>query len=392
MKRIASILLVLVMLFSLTACGGKDDSTPSGDKPNTGAVSGNKDSKGDKKDEQKPAGPVEIVDHVKAAMEANRHLTTSNYLLAKDGTIIATREETNGKEALIYAKMPNVKKLCVSSSGSKVLALTEDNCLYRGETKIAENVTDVAYATTNSNEEGRILTGSDTFRYDSMGMGSAPNNAYFVQWKAADEKVRISGTPAYIGVEKHDFIVITETGDIYLDSSNEAYTGHEFFNWKNMAMADIARAVDWNGNALSLTVAGIQADGTVVAAGDYAADILSWGELSYIAMNNTVIAGLKKDGTVKISGQDAEGMQEIVAGWSNIVAIEAGYGARFGNFVSAMDADGNFYYAVYYQNSYKSYTVSAADGVTGTYARKYTPDGKAFYTNGDGAWEEDTDD
>lgn len=388
MKRFASTLLLLVMLFSLVACGNNAAGNVT-DDPVSGVTDSSKPSKGNgskPSNDKTPSGPLEIVDHVKAAMEASSHLTTSNYLLAKDGSVIVMREH-NDENALIYAQMPGVKKLCASASGSKVLALTEDNCLYQGETKLAENVTDVDYATTNSNEAGRLLSGSDIFRHDSMGMGSAPRNEYFLQRKT-DGDVRISGAPVYMCVDKHDFIVVTDTGDVYLDSTNEVYIDHECFSWKNMAMVDIARAMSWDGDFLSLTIAGIQADGTVVASGDYAADILSWGELSYIAMGGTMIAGLKTDGTVVMTGQAAEGMGEIVSGWSNIVAIEVGYGARFGDFVSAMDADGNFYYACYYQNSYRSYTVSPDGGVTGTYACKYTPDGTLYYAS-EGAWSAD---
>lgn len=385
MKRFASILLLLVMLFSLVACGS-DAKDNAADDPVSGVTDSSKPEKDNDSKPAKdktPSGPLEVVDHVKAAMEASNHLTTSNYLLAKDGSVIVMREY-NDENALIYAKMPGVKKLCASASGSKLFALTEDNCLYQGETKLAENVTDVDYATTNSNEAGRLLIGSDIFRHDSMGMRSSPVNEYFLQHKT-DGNVKISGTPAYMCVDKHDFIVVTDTGEVYLDATNEVYIDHECFSWKNMAMADIARAMSWDGKFLSLTIAGIQADGTVMASGDYAADILGWGELSYLAMGNTIIAGLKKDGTVVVTGQSAEGMGEIVSGWSNIVAIEVGYGARFGDFISAMDADGNFYYASYYQNSYQSYTVSPDDGVTGTYACKYTPDGTLYYAD-EGAW------
>lgn len=53
-------------------------------------------------------------------------------------------------------------------------------------------------------------------------------------------------------------------------------------------------------------IAAIAGDGTVYAYGDYSEEILSWGELAYISMNEYLIVGLTKDGTIKITGEMAD--------------------------------------------------------------------------------------
>ena len=97
-------------------------------------------------------------------------------------------------------------------------------------------------------------------------------------------------------------------------------------NWENLVWVDSARYEHRAAtrNELTLTVAGIQADGTVVACGEYADEILSWGSLSYLSMSEGLIAGLTTDGHARLTGQMARVLADEVNTWTDIAGIKVG--------------------------------------------------------------------
>ena len=96
--RILSFVLVAIMVFALASCGG-----------GKGSVGGIDNGDGNKNDNK--ATKVELSDAINAAMKANDQLTTSNYFLASDGTIIGRTSDNDKKEAGVYAQLGNVKKI-----------------------------------------------------------------------------------------------------------------------------------------------------------------------------------------------------------------------------------------------------------------------------------------
>ena len=72
-------------------------------------------------------------------------------------------------------------------------------------------------------------------------------------------------------------------------------------DWKNLVVMACMTNIDTDKSC----IAGISADGKVYAAGDFADEILSWGKLAYITMDENLIIGMKKDGTLAFAGEDA---------------------------------------------------------------------------------------
>ena len=84
-------------------------------------------------------------------------------------------------------------------------------------------------------------------------------------------------------------------------SFEDVWPGCEIEGWKDVVVMDCMK----NESEGTSCIAAIAADGTVYATGDYANEILSWGDLAYITMNHSIIVGLKKDGTLKFAGNNA---------------------------------------------------------------------------------------
>ncbi len=376
--RIIALVLSVFTVFALMSCS--TDSNTDGGKQNDKGGSGTK---------------VQLSAAIKAAMAANDQLSGANYFLAADGSVLIRSSDFDKREAGEYAKLANVKKI-IKGAGLASFALTDSGELYYETKKVADNVTMAAYCTTNANVEGFCIIGGELRRINSyQQLEEQSSNSKFINYPSGEE---LSGEAVFIEVDKHDFIVLDSKGNFYAYWSSEAYEALDFTGFENLAIIDIAKHMDVmkSGEVKTLTVAGIKGDGTVVATGTYAADVLSWGKLADIAMSDGMIVGLTEDGKVKMTGDFAEQMKETVEGWTDIIAIEAGYanGSNVDNVVTALDANGVFHYACI-MNEYASSIATGSgsvDSVTGSAPwRKYTSDGKEFYTDYDGNWVENTD-
>ena len=111
--------------------------------------------------------------------------------------------------------------------------------------------------------------------------------------------------PANIFCNYHGYInwANAEDGNVEL-----AYYWKNFdtSSWKDLVVMDCMTNIDTDKSC----IAGISADGKVYAAGDYADEILSWGELAYITMDENIIVGMKKDGYLAFAGEDAMNYQD----------------------------------------------------------------------------------
>ena len=407
-KRLSIMLLCLLAAYALTGCGGGETG---------GAVQAT---------EAPTAQPkVEIVDYVQTAMDAAARLSGSVYFVAEDGSVIVPsgydNEYSDNEFLPIYAALPNVRRIVASSSCSAVYALTDEGDVYFHDVKVAEGVTDFVYATTNSSESGIFISGDQACNIDVedtewvnpnlremypekyMDVGGGKTISKYV-WNPnfynyageSKEKLALEGVAlSSVSVDKHDYLVLTESGRVFMDNNSgnsEEYETMEFFGWENMAVIDAAKRMgtgENRGNVETLTVAGIQADGTVLACGDYAEEILSWGPLSYISMDDGLIVGLTKEGTLRVTGQDAEEVAEFIGQWTGIVGVKVGNETDV-KIINAVDAEGNFYYleTCFRWTTESADFISPEKGCSGeNYFYKYCPDGTVYECDpGIGEW------
>lgn len=378
MKKMICVLLVLAIGIMLCACGDESGSEATGSNENSGEVV------------EIGGGKVTVIQEIANAREAANCLSGSYFLLADDGSVITIGDDSDEDFAEIYAKMPNVKKLSLTNVGSAVVALTDEGDLYYQNNKIGSNVKEVEYCTTNMNVEGLCLMGSEVMWItsdDVLHQYSRNGDFKHIQTKEA-----INGELMSMEVDKHDFAVVNENGEVFMHygGSSDAYATLDFSNFKGMAFVDIAKVME-DGEVKSLTVAGLKADGTTVAVGTYAQDVLSWGKLASLSMSDGMIVGLTTAGTLKMTGDYAEKMVSVVEKWNNIVAVKVGNAQvnNVGSLVTAKDKDGNFYYASLTdpRSSVDSGKISVNGGATGDrFCYKYAPNGTTYFSD-NGGWE-----
>lgn len=394
-KNAISMLLVLTMLLCLAACGGSvGESASSETESEPPAVESARE-------------PLTAPDYVQAAMDAAGRLTSGRYFLLEDGTILASDESYDGI-AGDCAAVPGVRKLVDSCSEMELFALTESGELYFRDTKFLEGVTDAIYCTNNVNQAAVAAVGADIYKvyvsdYDPFEAGTNASGTVDAGQKTVhfypitDQFLNPETKSAapegaqfvLVASDMHDYMALTDQGKLYLSREWEAdeLEGLTCGGWEDLILADCMLVR--NADATEVTVAGIQADGTVLAEGAYAEDILSWGELAYISMNKGLIAGLGRDGTLKLAGPLAEQVAPETADWPALAAIRVGGDSRYGDMVlNAMDSQGVCYHLSW--NEHGSITVTRATAEKGSenWWYKYSPDGSVTRSSGDnGAWE-----
>lgn len=369
MKRLIIIFTAAIMVFSLCACGNEKNETP---EP-TGRIEPVVETTDDGV-LPSDGSAVQASADILHAIEESDKLTTGSYLLMEDGSIVTRGESYNGF-AGDYAALQNISKLVDSSSEMELLALTEEGDLYYRQAKIVSNVTDVVYSTTNINQtaifisEGkiyrvRIQKTSDVnaeLRQQSpdtyIDVDGETVNYYELNRRFSDlnedEPIFANGELIRLSAEKSDFFVLNSAGKVFMDNNDgfsEEYIGLDCFDWSNIVLIDAAKVMlsdagDSNTEA-ELTVAGIQSDGTVRAVGAYADEILSWGNLNYISMDDALIVGLTPDGHLKAAGQAAEFVESDLNRWANIVGVKVG-NVSGTTIVNAVDKDGTYYHLEY---------------------------------------------
>ena len=431
-KRIAILLAGMLAAGMLLGGCGNTGTTPAGEATSDGkepvsdgkeAVSDGEETVSDetKEEEQEAAsdkGTMQVAESVQKAIEASDILTTGEYFRMADGSVV-TRGESHDNFAGDYAALPDIRKIADSSSQTELLALSENGDLYFHQTKILSDVRDIVYSTTNVNQVAVCISGDKIYKIvvrnpadvNADLRAKSPDTYFDVGDKtinyfpvaslfsnlSEEEPVFVSGELARLGVEKGDFFVLNTDGQVFMDNNDgnsTEYVGMEFLNWENMAMIDAAKYMLSEQGAsereLDLTVAGIQADGTVKACGQYADEILSWGDLNYITMDNGLIVGLLPDGTLKVTGPLADHVRDDLAGWTNLVGVKAGnlIGTAV---VNAVDADGTYYHLQYDEKWSENVVVTVSaeagckDGTSWWY--RYGSDGTVSRSGGGNGWE-----
>ncbi len=424
MKKKAGLILAgaLALTVMLNGCGGSDAASE-GKKEAEGQeiASGEKKASEEREEEKEESASggesPGVSEGVQAALDAADSLTTGEYFLLPDGSVV-TRGETFDNFAGDYAALPDVKKIADSSSQTELLALTEGGDLYFHQTKILSGIKDVVYSTTNVNQSA-VCISDDTIYYVTVqdpadvsvrlremkpetyfDVGDKTVNYFESNYSfsnlSQEDMVLAEGAFAGLGAEKRDFFLLNEEGQVYMDNSDGVsteYLGMEFLDWDHMVLIDAAK-YRVGGDALDpeweLTVAGIQGDGTVKACGLYADEILSWGKLNYISMDDGVIVGLTPEGTLKATGTLAQYVQEDLEAWTDLVAVRAGN--HTGTVVvNAVDENGTFYHLQYDDKMKENVVVTMTaeggckDGTSWWY--RYSPDGTVSRSGGGNGWE-----
>lgn len=410
-KRVLPFVLALCLLFALSACnGGSGAGNKSGDE----ASSRKADSKETESGAESRA--LKAPDHVQAAIDAAGHLTTGEYFLAQDGTVLTLQEPDRGgvsEFCTAYAALSQVKKLVIPCSQTEVFALTESGELYYKDTKILDGVLDMVYKTNNVNQEAYAVTEDnlysiivrDTADVISTLREKNPDNYIDVNGKTVScigsifvERFRNQGKPARgrftsISASRSDFSVVSADGKVYrnMDNPEDYESTPSIFDWENVvlfdARKDMLSSAGDSERKVDVTAAAILADGSVVAEGTYAEDILSWGELSYLSLADPVIVGLTPEGTLKVAGGAVENVAQELAGWTDIVAVKASSDSSGSGIINAMDKEGTWYYLRSDSSGeiYKNIRLSVTDGASpeSGSAYKFTPDGSIYRTTWD---------
>ena len=323
MKLTARILtaLMLALCLVLTGCGSEKTEAPAGGSSPAEA-------------KQPEIKKIEIAEHIKNAITASDLLTSVNTAVIPGEGIVTC--DNDPYDYLPLYSMYDLKKLVTSASASTVLAVTDNNELYFRNIKIADNVENVVYATTNMNEEGWYSTADGSVYCFYKDFDNNTPNFYQI----------IKGTVPVnaMGVEKHDLFIVMADGTVQTNGSEEHWGKcADFKNWgANIAVIDASKVMntDDRGVADYVTVAAVTGDGRTLAAGDFADDILAMGELSYISMSDGVIVGLRTDGTLAVAGPYAQLLTD-----AGVTALKDIAGVRVsGEFISAVDKNGVYYF------------------------------------------------
>ena len=424
MKKWMSLFLVLTLACSLLACGNQSEptdhaeSTPQG---NTAETS-----------ESISSSQIVAPDHIQKAIDISNRLTTSSLFLAEDGSILVYPGFGNWHNGIredlrAVAKIPNLKKIVTNGKDTEILALTEEGDVYYNGTLLLSGVVDMDY-----NKISMVINqmpNNAFIREDMAGalyfvLDEDLQTSYHQSWvqQAPDRLIDVDGQIVrrheyplsdfmnisekngttyaealkYIVNEERDYLALGEDGKLYIKELSRDdelnYDKMDCYDWENLVWVDSAEydRQFYEDYALTLTVAGIQADGTVVACGEYADEILSWGQLSYLSMREGLIAGLTPDGTVRLTGQRSEELKAEVESWTDIAGIQVGkLNQARTDVISAITTDGSFRICFYSGEQYGIINVyfSLTDPSGGHYYR-YSPDGNVYESNAEtGEWE-----
>lgn len=433
-RKVLSFVLALCLALFPAACSADTETSSGGGPEETSSLKtesgaskedvSRAESSGGETDAGTSAQALTVPAHVQAAIDASGHLTTGEYFLAQDGSILCLDEPSSGGDiyqyCTAYAALPKVKKLVESCSSFDLFALTESGELYYRDTKVLDGVRDMVYKTNNVNECAYAVTADNLYRvtvqktakvnetlradnperYTDVGEDTVCCAGTIFVDNFVNQGKTTSGPFASISAARSDFSVVTADGKIYraLDFPEEYESTPSVCSWDDVVLFDARK------NMLSsfgddereseVSAAAILADGSVVAEGTYAEEILSWGELSYISLADPVVAGLKPDGTLKIAGAAVQEAAEEVGKWKDIVAVKAstdGSDSETG-VVSAMDKNGDWFYIRFSSEGtiYDSFRLSPSEGIVAGKKRvfKFTPDGGVYVADGDsGGWE-----
>lgn len=247
-------------------------------------------SSSDSKKMSKAIKRPEAADYIQSAIDYANKIAGDGLFMDDEGNFYVRREGDFDHQSYelvtLYSCFGKDIKQLRRWGGPRFFILTEDGDVYHNTQLISsgQNVVDILCSTGNGGEPAFLLGNGNCALY----------------WDDANKWVSGEYTDAEKAIAacrwRGDLMTLDAKGDYECDSHWE---NCEVKGWKDIVV--LARRA--NTDTKTATIAGIAADGTVYATGDFAEDILSWGELAYISMDDELIVGLKKDGTLVFTGE-----------------------------------------------------------------------------------------
>jgi len=345
---------------------------------------------------------AENADRIQAAIDAANTLSTFAYILP-DGSLVANPSAEEFTDT--YTSIGKIRKIEHTSHSDNPAVLTESGDLYVGNKLVAQNIQEVLYPEMKMSGYGVYFAEDNTvaeFDFDSDEVTVWPRLHDYQKFTRYDtetfEPIYFDGKVTFATCDDFYFWVLDEegrpycygevSGNLYKADIEDIYTfdydkfpelpfwSLELHNWNDLAVFAFAADEDLARNKEFFTYAGIKKDGTVVACGEHAEEILSWGPLVYLDGKDGNILGVTADGKVKLAGPDALApVLDELNTWSNIVSAKliSGNSTSYNIGVLAATDDGSFesrYFEVWgsnneYSNVY-GVSLSPEEGYTGS--------------------------
>lgn len=292
---------------------------------------------------------AENADRIQDAIDAADTLSTFAFILP-DGSLVA--DPSAEKFINTCTSIGKIKKIEHTSHSHNPAILTESGDLYVGNNLVAQNIQDVLYPEMKMSGYGVYFAEDNTiaeFKFDSDEITVWPRLHDYQNFTRFDvetfEPIYFEGAVTFSTCDDLYFWVLDEEGRPYCDgevSNNlfmsdieDIYTFDEeqlpelpFWSlephtWNDLAVFAFAVEEDLAHDKELFTYAGIKKDGTVVACGERAEEILSWGPLVYLDGKDGNILGVTADGKVKLAGPDAyPAVLDELNTWSDIASAK----------------------------------------------------------------------
>lgn len=344
MKKLLSLFCIIGCGLMLSACGGN--------------AGGSDAAKSDKKIE------METKDYIQSAIDKANLIADCSYMQTENGETYFDDYCLNHAYAY-YGK--DVKQLRQRSSGTYMVAVLEDGSVYCGNTLVTDEyeVKDVLWNTDIGANAYMITEDGHVLSY-------GPNSDTTKKIYGCNELTVIEGLEDIVaGCRcRSDLIFLSKDGksDMHY-SSYHRWDGCEIDGWKDV----VVMACTYDETEGTNSIGAIAADGKVYATGDYAEEILSWGNLAYLTMDEGLIVGLKEDGTLAYAGKNAEAFSKIQL--SGVEAVRV-----YDDFFVALTEDG-----------FVRSRISSFDGEFCHLSTNEPSDTNLFYMDADGNINEEAD-
>ena len=294
---------------------------------------------------------AEITDQIQTAIDAANTLSTFAFILP-DGSLLADLSPEEEEFIDTYTTIGKIKKIEHTSHTDNPAVLTESGDLYVGKKLAAQNIQDMLYPEMKMSGYGVYFAADNTvaefeIEFDSDDMKIWPRLHEYQNFTRFDPKtyepIYFEGAVAFSTCDDLYYWVLDEEGrpycygevikNLYMAEIEDKWTFDyeklfelpfwhlDLHTWSDLSVFAFASEVVSDKEVF--TYAGIKKDGTVVACGERAEEILSWGPLVYIDGKDGNILGVTADGKLKLAGRHAfDQVIDELNTWSDIASAK----------------------------------------------------------------------